>query len=192
MKKKKKLLPFQKIAIIFWLLIIVSALLAQSLWPQILGATEISNFLQSNQRYAIIIFLGLVCLRPLILIPSTAFVFAGLLVFDAWTVFILSMIGVAVSGTGVYFLAEFLGFNTILERRYQKQISRYKPAIKKYGTIFIGVWSAFPLVPDDLICYLAGALEFSYWRFVLAFTIGGAIPIAVYSFGGEALFQWLT
>lgn len=189
--KTKELKPFQKIALFFWLGILVVAIFFQIFCPQCFSVKIIADLLSANRSSALVIFLILVCFRPLILIPGSILTFAGLPVFDAWTVFIVSMIGVAVSGTGIYFLAEILGFAQILETRFPSQIKKLKPRIEKHGNWFIAVWSAFPFVPDDLICYLSGSLRFPFLRFILAFTIGGALPIAVYSFGGNTILNLL-
>ena len=189
--KTKKLKLYQKIALIFWIAIILTTISFRIFYPQYFSIETIGNLLSKNNSFTLTMFLILVCLRPLILVPGSILTFAGLLVFDAWTVFIISMIGVTISGTGVYFLAEILGFAEMLEARFQHQIKNLQPKIQQYGNWFIGIWSAFPFVPDDLICYFSGSLRFPFWQFIFAFTIGGALPIAIYSFGGTTIFDYL-
>ncbi|QQE12945.1 TVP38/TMEM64 family protein [Planctomycetota bacterium] len=182
---------YQKIAIVAWILILGSALGGRMVWPESFSVEAIGEYLKTHHHMAEVMFLVLVCVRPVILVPGTVLTFAGLLVFTPMSVFLMSMVGVVVSGAGVYFASYLMGFDRIVEAKYEKHITRMRPGIKKHGGWFIAVWSAFPLVPDDVICYLAGALRYSFWKFLIGFTVGGAIPIAAYSFGGGALFEWL-
>ena len=95
-------------------------------------------------------------------------------------------------GTGVYFFSNLIGLDRIIRARSSHKIKKFTPHIHKYGTPFIAAWSAFPFVPDDVICYLTGALRFSYWRFLLAFTVGGALPVGVYSFGSAKIIDYFV
>jgi uncharacterized membrane protein YdjX (TVP38/TMEM64 family) len=46
-----------------------------------------------------------------------------------------------------------------------KKIQR---AIEKYGVFAVTLWSFAPVVPTDLICYVAGTVRMNFWKFVLA------------------------
>ena len=56
--------------------------------------------------------------------------------------------------------------------------------------IVIG-WSFFPLVPTDLICYVAGIAKMSYKKLVAAVVIGELPLVTFYVFAGVELGEWL-
>lgn len=63
-----------------------------------------------------------------------------------------------------------MGFDEMLARHtHNKKIQN---AIERYGFYAVFLWSFVPIVPTDLISYVAGIVRMSFWKFVLALTIG--------------------
>jgi uncharacterized membrane protein YdjX (TVP38/TMEM64 family) len=53
--------------------------------------------------------------------------------------------------------------------------------------IMIG-WSFFPLLPTDVICYVCGALEIDYKKFLIGVAIGEGTICGMYIYlGGRVL-----
>ena len=70
----------------------------------------------------------------------------------------------------IYKFSDLMGFDEIFARHVSND--RVKKAIEKYGFYAVLLWSFVPVVPTDLICYVAGTVRMSFWKFVLALTLG--------------------
>ena len=132
------------------------------------------------------------CVRGLTLIPSTYLIIAGLLIFTPWPLFIIILTGILVSSASVYFFSGFLRLDTFFEQRYQKRIRQVKVVLQKHELPIIIGWSFFPFLPTDMICYVCGALNIEFKKFMLGVFIGEGITCALYIFGGSALLRFLN
>ena len=79
------------------------------------------------------------------------------------------MLGIIFSAVLIYEFSDMMGFDEMFARHAGSD--RVKNAIEKYGFYAITLWSFVPIVPTDLICYIAGTVRYSFWKFVLALTI---------------------
>lgn len=80
------------------------------------------------------------------------------------------MLGIVFSGVLIYRFSDLMGFDEMFARHSHSK--KIQDAIEKYGFYAILLWSFAPVVPTDLICYVAGTVRYSFWRFVLALTLG--------------------
>jgi uncharacterized membrane protein YdjX (TVP38/TMEM64 family) len=87
------------------------------------------------------------------------------------------MVGIIFSGILIYRFSDIMGFDEIFARHNHSD--KVKKSIDRYGFGVIVFWSFFPLVPTDLICYVAGTVRYSFSRFVLALTIGESVMVAM-------------
>lgn len=177
-----------------WLATIVVMMIWFLLNPSSFSPEYLADFLSRYAAQAMIVYALISILRGLFLIPSTPFVLAGALLFpdDLWTVFVISMIGVIVGSSAVYFFSDLLGFSKKLERKYPKQLEKWHRRLNSPGSVLIVIaWSFFPFVPTDLICYVAGIVKMPF-RYVLAGVfIGEAVLVYCYVFLGSGIFQYL-
>ena len=74
-------------------------------------------------------YLALGCLRGFTLIPATYLVVAGMLVLPPLPLFVLTVAGIIVSSTAVYYFAEAMRFDRFFERRYAPQVARLRELI---------------------------------------------------------------
>ncbi len=79
------------------------------------------------------------------------------------------MLGIVFSGVLIYRFSDLMGFDAIFAKHNHSK--KIQDAIEKYGFYAIILWSFAPVVPTDLICYVAGTVRYHFWRFVLALTI---------------------
>ncbi|MBY0327720.1 MAG: VTT domain-containing protein [Gemmataceae bacterium] len=117
--------------------------------------------------------------------PSTPFVIAGVLLFpeNKIIVLIISLGGILFSATLIYFLSEFLGFDSYFEKiAPEKMVSITTNINSPWGFLFVVLWSFFPLAPTDLVCYLAGTVRMNFLRFILAVAVGELIICLFYSY----------
>lgn len=129
------------------------------------------TFFQSFGAFALIVYIFASFIRGLVLLPSLPLVFVGVLFFpgNPHLVFLISMLGIVFSGVLIYRFSDMMGFDEMFaEHNHSKKVTQ---VIEKYGFYAITLWSFAPIVPTDLICYVAGTVRYSFWRFVLALTI---------------------
>ncbi len=60
-----------------------------------------------------------------------------------------------------------------------------------YSTLFVLVWSFFPLVPTDLICYVAGIVKMPFKYLLIGVVVGESILVYCYVFLGAEFLNFL-
>jgi uncharacterized membrane protein YdjX (TVP38/TMEM64 family) len=95
-------------------------------------------------------------------------------------VLIISMVGIVLSATNIYFFSEKLGFAEYFESKFD--IKKYHQSIDKYGFWVVLLWSFFPLVPTDAICYAAGTIRMNFWSYLTAVFIGELVIVSLIIF----------
>jgi uncharacterized membrane protein YdjX (TVP38/TMEM64 family) len=129
--------------------------------------------------------------RGLVLLPSLPLVLVWVLFFpnSPHLVFAISMVGIVFSAILIYEFSDMMGFDEMFaEHTHSKKVW---DMIEKYGFYAILLWSFAPIVPTDLICYVAGTVRYHFWRFVLALTIGEWLIVAIIVYGGREMMGML-
>lgn len=175
-----------------WLAMIAAALIWWACNPTAVTPENIHAGLKRYESWALLIYFAVSTIRGCFLIPSTPFVLAGALLFpdDQWLVFAISLIGVLSGSSIIYFFSDRLGFASVIERKHAAGLERVRVRMESHGVLIVILWSFFPLVPTDLVCYLAGVIQMRFSKFLFAVGIGEAVLIAGYVFGGPALIRW--
>jgi len=138
-----------------------------------------------------LVYLLLGCVRGFTLIPATYLVVTGLLFFPPVPLFVLTLIGILVSSSIIYFFSEALHLDEFFERKHADLIARAKLILQRNELPIVIGWSFFPLVPTDLICYLCGTLEVDFRKLLLGVFIGEGTICAIYIFLGNHLLRFL-
>ena len=145
----------------------------------------------SPPAWVYVAYLTLGCVRGFTLIPATYLVVAGMLVLPPLPLYALTVAGIIVSSTAVYYFAEAMQFDRFFERRYGPQVARLRALMTRRELPIVIAWSFFPIAPTDLVCYVCGALKVDLKKCLLGVTIGEGAICAIYVFlGGHAL-SWL-
>jgi uncharacterized membrane protein YdjX (TVP38/TMEM64 family) len=55
------------------------------------------------------------------------------------------------------------------------------------ATIFVAGWSFFPLVPTDVICYVAGMMKMPFYKMMLGLFIGEMVLVTAYVCLGKGI-----
>ena len=176
--------------IFLWAAIILAALIFYLANPAAFSAENIAAFLKANAGNIWIAYILISILRGLTLLPSTPLVIAGSILFptEPVAVFSVSLIGIALSSTMIYFFSEALGFDDFFEKRKPDLVHSLKHRMETpWGLAFVAAWAFFPLAPTDAVCYVAGIVRLEYWKFFLAILLGEAILCAIYVWAGNAL-----
>ncbi|PHR30352.1 MAG: hypothetical protein COA38_10575 [Fluviicola sp.] len=168
----------KKIILGIWIALIVAAIVLYVLFPKEFTAKGIKEFIIQFNAVSIVVYMFICLIRGLFLIPSTPFVLAGALLFPnkLWLVFIVSILGILGSGTFIYLAAQFLDFG----EKKVKKINTINKKVRKHGFWIVLGWAFFPIVPTDLICYVAGRTRMNFWKYISALFIGEALLIASY------------
>ena len=180
----------RRLTLRLWLLVLTGAFYVyffHAVWlERALAAVSSSS---PGWKYAVYLALG--CARGFTLIPVTYLVLAGMLVLPSLPLYALTIAGIIVSSTAVYYFAETMRFDEFFERRYPAQVARLRAVLQRRELPIVIAWSFLPIAPTDLVCYVCGALKVDLKKCLLGVVIGEGTICAVYIFlGGEAL-KWL-
>lgn len=183
----------KKVLAIVWGVLIAVGLIIYFAFPEYRSKEAISGFIRQYENQMFLVYL-LICLaRGAFLIPSTAFIFAGVLLFpdSPWMVLAISMIGVFAGAAIIYYFTEFLGFEKFFQKRFAHKTEFVQRKMERYGLWIVAAWAFFPVVPTDLVAYVAGVVRMKPWKFFLGILIGELPLVSLYVFGGNAVAGWL-
>ena len=99
-----------------------------------------------------------------------------------------SLGGIVVSALLIYFFFEFLGLGELFERTHATRVRWLKEQMNRKGFWLVVGWSAFPFVPTDVICYVAGTLRMHVRTFAAGVALGELPLVAFYVWAGGILF----
>ncbi len=177
-----------------WLSLVAVAIGLLLLFPDWLTRDSISAYLGSLGSGALLVYLLMCITRSLLMIPVTPFILAGAITFPDFLmlVFAISMVGILAGAFLIYSFPAFGGYDRLLEERYPTKIARLKSTMrgKRHFWIIAG-WSFFPLVPTDLICYVAGMVRLPFRKVVGPLTVGETPLVAIYVYFGSEFGDWL-
>lgn len=179
----------RKIILVLWIVTTLSLGYWISLHREYLEPHHLLHFFQSFGVWAIWVYIIVSFLRWLLLLPSLPLVLVGVLFFpdNLHLVFLISMLGIVFSWVLIYQFSDVMGFDDMFDQHVHG--SRLKNAIEKYGFYAVILWSFVPVVPTDLISYMAGAVRMPFWRFVIALTIGESLIVGIIVYGGREMMK---
>ncbi len=177
-----------------WIAIVAVILALIVIYPEMLTRESISELLNQMGAMALLAYVFMSLTRSILLIPCTPFVLAGAISFPQWPilVFVVSLAGVVVGAFLVYSFPSFGGYDRLLEEKYPEKIASLKRKMQHDRAFwFVVVWSFFPLVPTDAVCYVAGIAKMPLKKMLTALLIGEFPLVAAYVFLGAEIGQWL-
>jgi uncharacterized membrane protein YdjX (TVP38/TMEM64 family) len=155
------------------------------IYPQEFKPQNIAAFLAKFKTSALIVYLVLSILRGLTFVPSTPLVIAGTILFpsEPFWVLAISIVGIMFSSTMIYYFSDYLSFGDYLENKQPQKIAKIKERLQQpTGFLFVFLWSLFPFLPTDAVCYVAGILRMNFAKFIAAMTFGELIICSIYIF----------
>ncbi len=181
----------KRVASFIWLGIILFFLIFFIINPSYLSPEYLASITEDGGVGYLWLFFFINLIRGFFLIPSTPFLLGGALLFPnkLVLVFLIAMVGVLFSATALYFFAEWIGIDDYLEKKYPKQITLWKTRLQtKKSMLLVFAWSFFPLVPTDLICYVAGLVKMPYRYLMIGIILGEGILFSIYLYLGVQFF----
>ncbi|MBK6749624.1 MAG: TVP38/TMEM64 family protein [Pyrinomonadaceae bacterium] len=182
------------ICLAIWLGAMIAGVGSYLLYPHWFTADNIAEFLRRFEGEIWLIYLAMSALRGFSLLPSTPLVIAGTLLFpdQPLAVLAVSIGGILLSSTMIYYFSEFLGFHEYFEDHNPELTHKLKAKLEHpLGFLFVASWAFFPFVPTDLVCYLAGTTKMNYWKFITAIFAGELILCSCYVFFGSSLLKFV-
>ena len=172
----------RRIALGLWLFLVFVLSILYAFHPDLLRPETLVSMLDGSGQSALLAYVILSIVRAFTLIPSTVMILVGMLLFPDRPIFVMtsSLVGIVASSAVVYFFFEFLGLGDFFELRHAKRVRWLKDLIGKRGFLIVVAWSAFPLVPTDVICYVAGSLRMHVWTFLFGVALGELPLVAFY------------
>ncbi len=173
-------------------MVIVGALVVYFSNPARFTPENIAVFLAEFGGMIWVIYFVLSVLRALTLLPSTPLVLAGTLLFpeQPFAVLAVSMTGILLSSTLIYYFSDYLGFSEYFEGHKPAFAHKIREKLEHpLGSLFVAAWAFFPFVPTDLVCYLAGTTRMTFWKFIAAIFVGELILCVCYIFFGGSLLK---
>lgn len=187
MKKYKTALKY------VWICLLVTILLIYLFKPATFSIEGFKSFFHENESFIFIGYVILVLIRSLFFIPATVLLILGMALYpdDFWFLLIINLIGVLVGATLIYKAGKLFTAEDFFSAKHQKQLPKVKNKINEYGFGIVLLWSFFPLVPTDIVCYISGATHMKYLKFIVAVFAGEIVLISTYLYTGENLIYWL-
>ena len=147
--------------------------------------SHITEFIRSKGIYAVIIFLLLFALKPiLVVIPTNIVEIMGSVLFGPIYGIILSTIGLWLSATVAFYLAKFLGKDFVKSILGNKTV-KIDDKIEKDGFRVLLMLRLPPIIPYDALSYACGFTEIKYSHFILASVLGVMPETLCYCILGE-------
>jgi len=181
---------FRRVGTALWATVLLAGVSSYIYAPQTFTAEHIASFLERFQVWMLAIYFVFSVLRGFTLLPSTPLVIAGTLIFPShpWLVLLISITGILVSSTLIYFCSDLLGFTDYFETKHSKAVKKIRSRLETpAGFLFVLPWAFFPLVPTDAVCYVAGTARMAYIKFILAVFLGELVLCSFYIFSGGYL-----
>jgi uncharacterized membrane protein YdjX (TVP38/TMEM64 family) len=177
-----------------WIFSVIIFAIYSVLNKDILNVSNLVEFFKENSKYMLLLFTIISCIRGFFLIPSTPFIFAGVILFPSnlWEVYIISILSIMLTTFLIYFFSDALGFSKKLENNAKGFYSKTRNILSnRYSTLLISLWAFFPAVPTDLVTYIGGITKSSFAKIFTGVFIGEAILVFAYVFGFNSIMQYL-
>lgn len=173
-----------------WILIVCVALYLY-LFKRDLLKGELQSVFSLSLFFGYFVYLALGCLRGFTLIPATYLVLVGVPFFTPIPLFLLTLIGILVSSSFIYFFGGSLRIYEFFARKHEQKVARIRSLIERNELPIVIGWSFFPLAPTDLICYVCGIMKVDFKKCLFGVFIGEGLICGIYIFLGNYLLNIL-
>ncbi len=136
----------------------------------------IRDLIGSFGALTVVAFLVISILRPFFFLPATPFTLASGFLFGFWQGLLWSMAGTTLSAILTFFIARYL-FHDYVMRRFSGRVSGIDRAIESRGWRFILFMRLIPMLPFDIVSYIAGISSIRFKDYIIG-TVLGELPAA--------------
>lgn len=183
----------RKFILIFWIISLISIFGYYLTHKDSFRVENIRLFLEQFWSLLLFVYFLISALRGLTLIPSTPFVVVWAVLFpgDLLFVYIISLFGILLSVSMIYFFSQEMGFEEVLMKKYPKTVKKAENWIQKHGFIAVSVTSFLLFIPTDVVSYMAGTLRMNYLKFIAWVMVGEWLVWGVIFFSGPVILDKL-
>jgi uncharacterized membrane protein YdjX (TVP38/TMEM64 family) len=178
-----------------WIAVIAIAVAYFLLSPDRFTASNLALSIKSFESEIWLVYLAMSAIRGFTLLPSTPLVLAGTILYpdQPWPVLAISLAGILISSSLIYFFSEALGFDDYFLRKKPRAVAAIRRRLEHpWGLAFVALWAFFPLVPTDAVCYVAGTTRMNFPKFISAVFVGELALCSIYVFTAGGILQWLA
>ena len=183
----------KKVLRVLWVSFLLVCILLYVFYGQYLTAFAITEWITEHTHAIAVVYCFICIIRGLILMPSTPFIFAGILLFPDSPVFLLviSLACILLSSILIFY-ASYMGFGTYFEKIHPDKIAKIRARlVRPSGFYFIAGWSMLPFTPTDLITYVAGTIKLPVHRLLFPLMLGETVICMIYIFNGMHLMEYI-
>lgn len=189
-----KQLNYRTALIISWAIALLAIILF--LGPDKIIASY-ASFTPDNIRHQIssfgilsaIIYILSYAIRPFIFLPVTPFTIAGGFLFGTTTGLILTLIGRTIlSATIAFCLSRYL-FRDYVRSKIKNRYAIWDGRLEKGGIAYIAIMRMIPMLPFDMVGYIAGSSSITYKRYITGTFLGDLPGVFVLTFLGSSLLE---
>lgn len=168
-----------------WILLLLAIIITIIIRPDLTDPDKLSHLLQRNQDTTLLLYSALIMIRTLTLFPLTPFIFAGAIIWSGqpFIPILLCWISGQIASIVHYHFPHWLGMDAWAKRKYPTRYQQVHQKVKEKGFWYVLLISMIPIMPQELIYYVAGVTRMSFWPFQIAIAISHAIIISIYILG---------
>ena len=155
------------------------------------GALESFIDLVRGQWWAILLFIVVYAVRPLVLFPASLLTITGGLLFGPVFGVLATVIGANASAMVAYWLARSLGFERKEDPDTAGLLARWSTRMREESFVTIMIMR-FAFLPFDLVNYAAGLLRIRPVAFLLATAIGSIPGTISFTLAGASIESIMT
>lgn len=188
------IVTLKRIVYALWIIAVLTVIITIIVNPSFFSVDNLVDFIKRFENQLMIVYVVISLLRGIFLIPSTPFVLAGIALFPDSPVFVItvSMIGILFTTVLLYYFSDLLGFSEKLQKKFPGKMEKWEQRLRsKHAVWIVTAWSFFPLVPTDLMCYVAGIVKMPIRYLLIGITIGEIVLVSCYVYMGVGLLEWI-
>jgi len=133
-----------------------------------------------------IVFVGIMTFRSLLVLPSMLVLTVGGLVFGAPLGTLLGALGIAISGSMMFFLARGIGRGWV-RRQLSDRFRGFEEKVEAAGPMLIGLTTAHPMGPMSPFHWVAGISSIRPGQFLVALGLAALVRAGACSYFGSTL-----
>lgn len=135
---------------------------------------EIRQFILSFGALSVLAYLCIHAVRPFFFLPATPFTIAGGYLFGFAYGMVYSIIGTTLSAIITFIISRYL-FRDYVKQRIRGRFAKWDKDMENNGPLVVAILRVIPVVPLDIVGYIAGASGIKFKDF-LAGTLIGILP----------------